>query len=123
MADQAWRETFAQRVKNEKGKWVYRGFRWHGFSYNFVPSIDGEDAIEQYLNQAPSESIIFDEALSFCLKCDKVKPDLSIIESLKSLGYHDFYLSHPQMEWTLVLTHEAGLHGPFFCSKSLLETT
>lgn len=115
--ERAWLDTYAHQVRAKHGKWVVDGYRWHGFSSRLVPSVDGDDAIDHYLDQWASETVLFDEQLTFCLRCEKTKPHRSIVESL---GFHDFYLCHHNMKWTLALTHESGWLGPYFSSKSIL---
>jgi hypothetical protein len=111
--DRLWLSAFAQKVKDTHRKWVYRGFRWHGFSYNLQPCLSGRKALATYHAQWPAEFYVFDEALSECLRCERVAdyPDLS------PLG-RDVYVTHHNMKWTMVFTHEQPQIGPFFATRA-----
>jgi hypothetical protein len=111
--DRLWLRTFAQKVKDTHGEWVYRGFRWHGFSYNLQPCLSGRKALATYREQWPGEFFVFDEALTECLRCGRVAdyPDLSLLR-------RDVYVAHHKMKWTMVFTHEQPEIGPFFAARA-----
>ena len=107
----AWLDTFASNVKAEKGKWVFRGFMWHGFSYRLERSIEGEKAKQIYLAQQADAYYVFGEAVRWCLSCESAQlPDLSYCRD-------DVYIVNQNMDWTMVFTHEHHI-GPFFAEKS-----
>lgn len=108
---QKWRETFSQKVKEQKGKWVYRGFDWHTFSYDFAIYKSGARAMGFYSKIDERNYIIISEdsdSPSFSCSSDKL-PDLSNV-----LG--DYYIYPETVEWTMVFTHEESL-GPYFALK------
>jgi len=91
---------------------VYHGFRWHGFSYHLQPCLEGEPALNKYLNQWPAPFYVFDESLGFCALCSAESyPDLSNLHG-------DIYVAHKNMKWTMAFTHEYPHIGPFFAGKS-----
>jgi hypothetical protein len=109
--ERRWLAVFAANVKRRHKAWVYGGFRWHGFSYGLERCIEGSDAIARYSGQHPAKYVVFDEELEETLSCkSEGYPDLS------SLG-RDLYVSHANLKWTMVFTHEQPDIGPFFASR------
>jgi hypothetical protein len=95
----------------EKEQPIFQGFRWHGFSYGIEKCRAGKEALEQYLAQWPSHYYIFNEALTFCLKCkSEVYPDLSARVA-------DLYVIHHNLKWTMVFTHEQPQLGSYFATQ------
>jgi len=105
-----WLATFARNVKREKGQLIFRGFRWHGFSYGIEKCVEGEEALAQYFAQWPADYYIFDEELTFCFRCkSEAYPDLSP-------RFADLYVIHGNLKWTMVFTHEQPELGPYFAT-------
>ena len=103
-----WAQHYAKKVKKQTGNWIHERFRWHGFSYGFEQSKTGPDALKAYLDQWLSKFVIFDENLNFCYLCKAPRyPDFSSLAA-------DTYVSHHNMKWTMVFTHEQPEIGPFF---------
>jgi hypothetical protein len=108
---QKWRETFSRKVKEQEGKWIYRGFDWHTFSYDFAKYKGGANAFELYKQIDVQDYFIISEdedSPSFLCSSAKV-PDFSNL-------WGDFYVFPETVEWTMVFTHEDGL-GPYFSRK------
>ena len=108
---QRWREVFSKKVKAQKGRWIYRGFDWHAFSYNFAQYKEGSNAYESYKRIKEQNFIIISEdegSPSFSCTSERA-PDLS-----NFMG--DYYVFPETLEWTMVFTHEDGL-GPYFARK------
>ncbi len=106
-----WAQHYAKEVKKQTGNWIHERFRWHGFSYGFEQSKSGRDALKAYLDQWPAKFVIFDESLSFCYLCNApCYPDFSSLAA-------DTYVSHHNMKWTMVFTHEQPEIGPFFADR------
>ncbi len=107
-----WHSTFARNVKRETGSWIHGRFRWHGFSYGYQNAQGGIEALSTYRNQWPAPYFIFDEDLTWLYGCNSdAYPDLSSFRA-------DIYVSHHNMKWTMVFTHEQPEIGPFFAEKS-----
>jgi len=106
-----WLSFFANNVKLRYGVYVYEGFKWHGFSLGLQSCVEGERAINTYKGQWPSKYIIFEEQMkeSFLCYSDKY-PDLSSLSL-------DVYVSHANLKWTMVFTHEQPVIGPFFAMR------
>ena len=111
---QSWLETFASKVKKEKGKYVFRGLKWHGFSYDIQPCVHGMKAFTEYTNQWTAPYYVFDEELNECWLCtSETYPDLSVL-------HDDLYITHHNMKWTMVFTHEHPDLGPYFALKEIV---
>ena len=102
-----WLTRFAQEVKDVKGKWVFNGFMWHGFSFGMQECAEGKGAMAAYRHQNVERFYLFDENAEHCYRCrGRIFPDLS-----GAAG--DVYVFPESMGWTMVFTHEID-HGPFF---------
>ncbi|HYG38626.1 MAG TPA: DUF4275 family protein [Cytophagales bacterium] len=88
-------------------------YKWHIFSYHKDKGIEGENAVEEYKNQFPTDLYIFNERLEYGLKCIKADriPEITMDDFTD-----DIYVSHHNMKWTFVLTHEIPDIGPFFAN-------
>jgi len=105
-----WLRTFARGVMEQYGGFVYRGFRWHGFSYGVEPCVEGAAALAEYQRQPPAPFYVFDERLTFCARCSApAYPDLTSLRA-------DLYVAHEDMGWTMAFTHEQPAIGPFFAA-------
>jgi len=111
LVDQRWMAAFAYQGTAECHVSSYRIYRWHAFSYRKQPCLEGAQALEEYLAQWQAQFYVFNEALSFCaLGESETYPDLS--------GLHeDLYVTHHNMKWTMVFTHEQPHTGPFFVTR------
>lgn len=104
-----WLRSFAGVVKKQQGEWVYRGFKWHAFSYNFYPSKNGKAATADF-QKTKGQFYIFDEeeTFGFLNKPTRLfRPDLSTFRT-------DLYVTAYDFSWTMVFTHEQPEIGPFF---------
>ncbi len=114
---QAWREKFAKEVKSSTGKWIFRGFDWHAFSYEFTPCLRGARA-EEVFNQKSADKCFLvtshrDIPAYLCNKGEGLNAGI-FIELLSSLpGLIDFYIFPIDYKWTMVFVHEPNM-GPFF---------
>ena len=87
---------------------------WHAFSYNFVAAIEGDPAIEVYLDQLSTDVILLPEinnnpALPAIVY--EGIPDIKIRNCLE-----DFYVFPENFAWSMAFTHEDGV-GPYFIKK------
>jgi hypothetical protein len=101
-----WIEKF---IGNKKAP-ILENYKWHIFSYN-KKKLEGIKATEEYNNQYPSDVYIFNEKLDFGIKC-KVSENLPMIKFDEH--FDDIYISHYNMKWTYVITHESPFIGPYF---------
>lgn len=108
-----WLSTFAANVLKQKGVEVFQGYMWHGFSFGMEVSLEGEAAQQEYQKQFQAEYVLFDEDFNFCLACEpSAYPDLTELMD-------DLYVTHANMKWTMVFTHEQPGIGPFFASGAM----
>ena len=106
--DERWLKIFASEVKKEHDTWIYRGFRWHGFSYELQPCLNGESALIEYQTQSPDTCIVYDEEFTQVLSCRFNRyPDFTQFRD-------DVYVTQENFNWTMVFTHEQPELGPFF---------
>jgi hypothetical protein len=106
---QRWRETFASPVKQRTGRWVYRGFEWHAFSYGFCQARSGKHALSDYLAEPVDDIYVIpqeDRNVAFSCKSDR-HIDFS------ACGI-DLYVVPRDFSWTIAFTHEQPGIGPFF---------
>ena len=105
---QKWREVFAGAVKARTGKWRYRGYDWHAFSYNFSRALTGAEALAAYGAQQATEYAVIpeDEDLPAYRCRGHFLPDFSAL-------FLDAYIFDASYIWTMVFTHEDEC-GPYF---------
>ncbi|MCF6352072.1 MAG: DUF4275 family protein [Cyclobacteriaceae bacterium] len=84
-------------------------YLWHIFSFRSTKSIEGELATKEYLNQWKSTVLIFNEDREYLIECVNSIPKIEMNES-----FDDIYITHSNMKWTYVITHEIPDIGPFF---------
>lgn len=86
-------------------------YKWHIFSYHDDNRIEGDRAKNEYIKQYPTVIYIFNETLSFGLKCNSMDklPDIEMRDCSD-----DIYICHHNMKWTYVITHESPDLGPYF---------
>ena len=96
-------------MKRKTGKWVFRGYHWHAYSYAIEQADCGGKALE-LLHSSPIEPYyLFRERPSQVFECvSEHWPDL--------LGFvDDLYLTPCSLKWMFVTTHEMGMGlGPYF---------
>lgn len=117
-----WRETFGKGVKESTGKWTYKGIDWHAFSFRFAPCLKGPKA-ETAFNGIASAPVILlvSHPQTHGFQCAGKIPSLDNLRRLLTTSKLpiDIYLSPPDYEWTMVLTHEdQNGTGPFFAMKA-----
>jgi hypothetical protein len=110
--DKEWLLTFSSNVKAKTGKWVYNGYRWHAFSFNYEKSIDGHKALDYYLSLRPKRFFVFsDWGPEIGLLCEGIiPPDLSSLHT-------DLYVFPRSLLWTMSFTHEQPDLGPYFACQ------
>lgn len=95
---------------------------WHSFSYSLTKHLAGNKAIEAYnklyfkdfmiISSNPKltgiicsghQSLEIDKLMNVCDTCSEL---------------YDLYISHSNLKWTFVITHESDF-GPYFSSLNL----
>lgn len=100
----AWRNKF---IRNKKAPYLNQNM-WHIFSYEVSPYLEKEAAIIELKKQYLADTFIFNERLQFLIQCKNGIPFIKMIDFID-----DIYISHHNMKWTYVITHEDDL-GPYF---------
>ncbi|MBI1187183.1 MAG: DUF4275 family protein [Alphaproteobacteria bacterium] len=112
---QAWRHVYAARLHAGTGKWTWRGFDWHVFSYRYAPALHGERAAIAYAAlDAPPAFFVCpqnDDARSPAFRIEGgTLPDLRPIR-------WDILVWSEDFDWTMAFTHEDGFCGPYFSRR------
>jgi hypothetical protein len=107
--ERRWLHAFCGSVKDKTGKWIYRGYRWHAFSYGYEEAKTGLKALACYKSLRPRRFYVFsDWGPEIGLACEGIAPpDLSELSS-------DLYVFPSSLLWTMFFTHEQPDLGPFF---------
>ncbi len=106
---QRWLETFFPHVKQKTGKWIYHGYVWHAYSFNFEKALTQIRAFDEYQVKPIGPFFIFHESNDMLFDCTATAwPDLREL--------HDDICIFPHtMEWTFNTTHEMSIGlGPYF---------
>lgn len=82
-----------------------RAYLWHVFSSARYPSVSGTAAVEQYKQQAGVEFIVLSNDRKVAFQTELL-PESSALS--------DYYVSPPNLAWTMAFTHEDGWLGPYF---------
>src|SRR5579871_1807604 len=119
---QQWREIYAAPVHRKTGEWIYGGFDWHAFSWEFTKALQDDAAREAYLKIGviPFKNyyVIRENNHARGYLCQFTK-----IVDLHSLC-DDVHVFPKTMEWTMAFTHEEGWGiGPFFCAREWVKKT
>ena len=110
-----WTSLFAAGVSPEQKKAVYFDqFRWHLFSYQVLPALQGADAEEAFLRAKKDTVYVFYQHCNDGWKLENahlIQPE-DFISDVPS-PWTDVYLFDPVNRWTYIRTHE-GDCGPYF---------
>lgn len=107
-----WFEAFTFNLNNKTGKHIYKGYRWHAYSYEFEPHLKGSKALSEYQSQPITKYFVFDESGNQAFECESKKyPDFSS-------NFDEVYVCHQNLKWSMVFTHEQPELGPYFAYKN-----
>jgi Domain of unknown function (DUF4275) len=110
---QDWRQVYAATQHSVTGKWTYRGFGWHAFSFGYARALHGERADLAYKALAPPHRLI-------------VCPQDAVLTAFQVIGgslpdfrptRRDIYVWPDGLGWTMAFTHEDGNSGPYFSRR------
>lgn len=110
--NEQWLEQFCANVKRKTGKWVYRGYRWHAWSFGYESALHGARAFDAFVERRATNFYMYFERDDLLLDCSgPPSPDL------RSL-FDDVYVFPHDLSWTFVLTHEMSMDlGPYFAAR------
>lgn len=119
-----WLAVFGERAdKGQIKKHVtsFGNHLWHLFSWELVPSIEGDDAKMAFDKLYYTEAIKFHDGYSGHIQdvvsMGKVSAQEIETES-KNGGCIDVYVVAKDFSWTYVCTHEGDWCGPYLCVKA-----
>ncbi len=109
--NQVWQETFFSNVKRNTGSFIFRGYRWHAYSFNHEVAVSGRNAVLAFQETTIQPYYLFHEWEGNLYECtSEAWPDLRKLNE-------DIYIFPLQLEWTFVLTHEMSMGlGPYFAT-------
>ena len=105
-------ERFFAGVKRATGNWVYKGYRWHAFSFGYQQAVTGEKAFARFQAQEVQPFYLYYEIKDELFLCTGISwPDIRSYSE-------DIYVFPSDMEWLFVTTHEMSMGlGPYFVSE------
>lgn len=110
-----WTRLFAAGVSPEQKKAIYfHQYRWHLFSYQVLPALQGDTADEAFLRARKDQVFVFYQHCDdgWCLEnADLIRPEDFVTEVPSP--WTDVYLFDPVNRWTYIHTHESDC-GPYF---------
>jgi hypothetical protein len=112
-----WLDAYSKPVKQKTGSWVFNGFLWHAFSFEFSPARQGAEALCLYALERKRELIVLqepDHVPAAAWLRELPAPDLS------ALGL-DLYVFPESLRWTMAFTHEQPEIGPFYSRSEWLR--
>lgn len=131
-----WEEPFPDKFKVIKERWLDAfsedapeaglgkhvlsqaegtNFLWHLFSFDLVPCLEGEAAVNALKDADWTDVYLFDEGL---WGEEPVVQQVSApVDEAFFADKRDVYLVDKQFTWTYVHTHESNC-GPYFCKRS-----
>jgi Domain of unknown function (DUF4275) len=115
---QEWRHVYARWLYITSGKWTYRSYDWHVFSYNHAPAVARDKAVITYASLSPPPHTVIcphDERLPALEILDGLLPDF------RNSGL-DIYVWPDSLDWTMAFTHEDGWFGPYFSRREWIRT-
>ena len=115
---QEWRHVYACWLHITTGKWTYRSYDWHVFSYKHAPAVARDKAVFTYTSLSPPPRFII-------CPHDERLPALEILDGLLP-DFHnsglDIYVWPDSLDWTMAFTHEDGWFGPYFSRREWIRT-
>ena len=106
--DAAWVKAYC---KDKQGANI-KAYRWHIFSFEKYPAVDGEEANNLYLSKNEPEYIILPNDGECAIETNQLPTECTLMD----------YLVFPKnMAWTMAFTHEAGWLGPYFAKHKRYE--
>jgi len=110
-----WENEFASALSASQKKKIYMDqFLWHAFSYEKLPCLQGEQAIQAFEQQIMNDCYLLfedDERVLQLSKCEHLtSADLS---ENTNMYLEDLSVVDKNFTWTYVITHES-LCGPYF---------
>lgn len=110
-----WGQLFTTGVNpKEKRRVRYQDFRWHLFSYQLLPALQGKEAGDAFLQAEKSTVYVFYQHCDdgWCLENAQLIQPEDFVSDVPC-PWTDVYLFDPVNRWTYIHTHEPDC-GPYF---------
>lgn len=92
-------------------------FRWHLFSFDLLPAVQGDDARRSFNSTEKGELYLFFDYADECYQVKNANlltaEDFEALSEFSSLNYADMYFYDPLRKWTYIKPHEDSC-GPYF---------
>jgi len=92
-------------------------FRWHLFSFELLPAMQGDDARQSFNSINKSELFLFFEYADECYRVKNANlltaEDVETLSKFSSMNNADMYFYDPLKKWTYIKPHE-DYCGPYF---------
>jgi hypothetical protein len=110
-----WENEFASALSASQKKKIYMdGFLWHAFSYEKLPCLQGEQAIQASEHQVKNDCYLLFEHDERVLQLSKCKHLTSAdLNENTNMYLEDLYVVDKNFTWTYVITHESSC-GTYF---------
>ncbi|MED4794742.1 DUF4275 family protein [Priestia megaterium] len=110
-----WENEFASALSASQKKQIYMDqFLWHAFSYEKLPCLQGEQAIQAFEQQIKNYCYLLFEHDERVLQLSKCKHLTSAdLSGNANMYLEDLYVVDEDFTWTYVITHESSC-GPYF---------
>ncbi|MEH7562537.1 DUF4275 family protein [Priestia megaterium] len=110
-----WENEFASALSASQKKQIYMDqFLWHAFSYEKLPCLQGEQAIQAFEQQIKNDCYLLFEHDERVLQLSKCKHLTSAdLSGNANMYLEDLYVVDEDFTWTYVITHESSC-GPYF---------
>ena len=114
---QEWRYVYAAWLCVVTGKWTWRGYDWHAFSFNHARALARERASFAYATLTPPSSYVV-------CPHDERLPALEVVggslADFKNSGL-DIYVWPDDFAWTMAFAREDGWFGPYFSRREWIR--
>ena len=105
-----WETVFTGMVSEQKKRDIYYDqFKWHVFSYNVVPCLQGEEAMAAFDTATKTDCYVFYQNRYGMWKFSGAKN----IQATDFSTQQDIYITDVNFKWTYIQTHESQC-GPYF---------
>ena len=112
---QKWREVFAAELFARKGRWRYRGFDWHVFSYGFADAVVGARAFASYEEHQAQAVLVCPDGtdLPAVVLSNAKLPDfrnamIDVLVSPTTSSGRCFLLTRNRWDWGPIFPDESG---------------
>lgn len=105
-----WETVFTGMVSEQQKRDIYYDqFKWHVFSYNVIPCLQGEEAMAAFNTVTKTDCYVFYQNRYGMWKYSNAKN----LQATDFTTQQDMYITDVNFKWTYIQTHESQC-GPYF---------